>query len=116
MNLEDRTQAAIVDWIRVCAPGCLVFHVPNGGLRSKREASRFKWIGVVAGIPDLIIWAPGGRTYTIEVKAPEGVLRKNQKTIAARMNVLEIPRCIARSIDDVRAAFAQWGLETREAA
>lgn len=32
----------------------LIFHVPNGGKRTPQEAMKFKAMGVVPGIPDLI--------------------------------------------------------------
>jgi hypothetical protein len=52
-NAEANVQAAIVAWIRTVAPELIVFHPPNGGLRGKSEAARLKWIGTLAGIPDL---------------------------------------------------------------
>lgn len=33
----------------------MIFHIPNGGRRSKSEGARFKKMGVLAGIPDLFI-------------------------------------------------------------
>ena len=33
----------------------LLFHIPNGGYRSRRTAARFKEQGVKAGIPDLLL-------------------------------------------------------------
>jgi hypothetical protein len=50
-NGEARIQASIVEWVRTVAPGVLIYAVPNGGYRSKVEAARLKWTGVVAGIP-----------------------------------------------------------------
>jgi VRR-NUC domain len=114
-NAEARLQAAIVQYIRDAAPQCLVFHVHNGGLRSKSELSRMRWQGVVAGIPDLVLVAPGGNTHFIEVKTPTGRLSPDQIAIHDHLVALGTPPAIARSIDDVRRAFAAWGLATREA-
>jgi hypothetical protein len=66
-NAEARIQAAIVEWVRIAAAGVLIFAVPNGGFRSKAEAARLKWTGVLAGIPDLVIIAPIGRAFFLEV-------------------------------------------------
>jgi hypothetical protein len=33
----------------------LLYHIPNGGLRTPLEASRFKAMGVVPGIPDFCL-------------------------------------------------------------
>ena len=38
----------------------LIWHVPNGGLRTKAEAARLKWIGVLAGVLDLTLVLAGG--------------------------------------------------------
>lgn len=38
----------------------LMFHIPNGGTRSKSEAGRFKAEGVKAGVPDIFLPVPRG--------------------------------------------------------
>jgi len=114
-NAEARVQAAVVEWIRTVAPQCLVFAVPNGGLRSKSEAARLKWTGVLAGVPDLCVIAPGGRAFFLECKAPiGGVVSPDQWAVIDRLRGLGSPTAIVRSIDDARAAFQEWGIETRE--
>jgi hypothetical protein len=113
-NAEGRIQAAIVEWIRTVAPHALVFAVPNGGLRSKTEAARLKWQGVLAGVPDLIVLAPVGKVFALEVKTEVGRLSESQRDIFDCLVALGVNRAIVRSIDDVRRAFAAWGIETRE--
>ncbi len=113
-NAEARIQAAVVDWIKTVAPGVLVFHIPNGGLRSKAEAARLKWIGVLAGIPDLIVIAPGRRAFFLEVKTEAGRLSTDQLAVHDRLVALGTPAAIVRSIDDARLAFAAWDISTRE--
>ena len=114
-NEEANLQAAIVDWIRTVAPGFFVFHVPNGGLRSKSEAARMKWQGVTAGVPDLVMISSGGVAHFLEVKAKGGVLSDAQRRIMEALDLLQAPVCVVKSIDDVRAAFERWGISTREA-
>jgi hypothetical protein len=115
-NAEAQIQASIVQWIRLVAPELLVFHVPNGGYRTPVEAARMKWIGVLAGIPDLVLLGRDGKTWLIEVKTADGVLSAEQRAIADRCAALRIPLVIARSIDDVRQAFEIWEIPTRESA
>jgi hypothetical protein len=114
-NAEARIQAAIVEWVRTVAPQLIVFHPANGGFRTKAEAARMKWIGVLAGIPDLVLLGRDGKTWLIEVKADGGTLSADQIVIRDRCTALRIPHCIARSIDDVRVAFQIWEIPTREA-
>ena len=115
-NIEDQTQAAIVGFIHAVAPQCLVFAVPNGGLRTKAQAAKFKWTGVLAGVPDLVVLAPGGKSFFIEVKAPKGVLSDAQKALIPTIQNMGFPCFICRSVDDVSVALAALGIETREAA
>lgn len=113
---EDKIQAAIVAYIRAVAPRCIVFAVPNGGLRSKREAAKLKWTGVLPGIPDLIVLAPHGVTIGIEVKAPEGKPSREQVKIGEEMLMLGHWWHLARSIDDAREILKRAEVEMREAA
>jgi hypothetical protein len=115
-NAEARIQAAIVEWIRLVAPDLVVFHPPNGGLRNKAEAARLKWIGTLAGVPDLVLLGYDGQCWLIEVKAPGGALSSEQRAMRDRCTVLRIPFVVAKSIYDVRRAFEIWGIETRESA
>jgi hypothetical protein len=91
-NGEARIQASIVEWVRTVAPGVLIFHIPNGGYRSKAEAARLKWTGVLAGVPDLAIIAPGGRAFFLEVKTATGRLSEVQREVIGRV-------CQARGAD-----------------
>lgn len=59
-HLEENLQAACVKWFRIQYPqyNGLLFHVPNGGRRNLKEATRLKAEGVVAGVADLILLVP----------------------------------------------------------
>jgi hypothetical protein len=83
---RDLNRAAIVEWVRTVAQDALIFHVANGELRSKADAARMRWIGVLAAVPYLVVVAPGERIFFTEVKTE----------------------------DDVRLAFAAWRIQTRE--
>jgi len=115
LNAEARIQAAVVAWARLVAPEAIVFAIPNGGLRSKPEAARLKWTGVLAGVPDLAVVVDGGKLFFLEVKAPGGSLSADQRAFRDLCATLNIPFAIARSIDGARAAFRAWNIETREA-
>ena len=49
----------------------MIWAVPNGGLRSKSEAARLKWTGVLAGVFDLTLALPKGRCAFWETKTTE---------------------------------------------
>jgi hypothetical protein len=115
-NAEARIQAAIVEWVRLVAPEVLIFHPANGGWRTAREAARFRWIGLVAGVPDLALVIPGGHIRFIEVKAAAGRLSAEQTAIHSWLTALGCPAAICRSVDDARRALKHWGIKTRESA
>ncbi len=75
---EDVEQMQLFEWARL--QSCkypeleLMYHIPNGGGRSKAEAGRFKAMGVKAGVPDIFLpCARGGyHGLYIELKRVRG--------------------------------------------
>ena len=60
----------------------LMYHIPNGGKRSKAEAGRFKAMGVKAGVPDIFLPSARGGFFGcyIEMKRIKGsTVTSNQK-------------------------------------
>lgn len=121
MSIEDPIQAAIVEYVRRVAPQCVIHSVPNGSFLAgdekarAKQMARLKWTGLTEGAFDLVLFGPGGFAAVIEVKTAMGHLSPAQQTMRHRYVDLGTPHCIARSIDAVRAALEQWGIETREA-
>ena len=113
-NGEARRQAAIVEYVRRVVPDVQIWHVPNGGLRSKAEAGRLKWIGVLAGVYDLSLALPGGASAYWECKTPWGQLSQAQCEWSLRMLALGHHLALVRSIDDARAELERYGIVTRE--
>jgi hypothetical protein len=109
---EDQIQRAVVHWIRAACPGTIVFHVPNGGKRSKAEAGIFKGLGVLAGVPDLIILWPG-RCAGLELKAPGKKPEPAQERIGQQMLEQGHLWGWADDIDEALAILRGWGIPTR---
>jgi hypothetical protein len=114
-NAEARRQAAIVEFVRWVAPQIVIWHVPNGGYRTKAEAGRLKWIGVLKGVLDLTLMLPEGRTAYWETKTPRTYLSDDQKDFIAKAEALGHTCALVRSIDDARRELARLGVATREA-
>ena len=114
-NAEAREQAAIVEYVRWVAPEVIIFHVANGGLRSKPEAARLRWMGVLPGVPDLILVLPAGRSAFWECKW-KGSLSDDQKTFIKRLTELGHSWAVVRTIEDARRELIALGIETRESA
>jgi hypothetical protein len=110
---EADIQAAIVAHYRKTYAG-RVIHVPNGGQRGKREAIRFKAIGVEAGCPDLIVFNPRG-VFCVEVKTGTGKLSPSQEQFIDDLRDMLIDVAVVRSLDEAKMAFSAWKLATLEA-
>ena len=79
---ESQEQCAFIDYLKVRHPlyYSLIFHVPNGGYRTKWEASSLKKNGVKSGVPDLFLPVahPPYHGIFIEMKSKNGRLSDNQ--------------------------------------
>lgn len=96
---EEREQIAIFTWAKMQEAAhpdlCLMYHIPNGGARSKATAARLKAAGVKAGMPDICLPVPHGgyAALYIELKTPEikalgvhkGRPSKRQKEVIAHL-------------------------------
>lgn len=114
-NAEARRQAAIVEFVRWVAPSLLIWHVPNGGWRSKGEAGRMKWMGVLAGVWDLTIALPEARCAFWETKTDATDLSDEQMDFGQRMSAMGHKLAVVRSIDDARRELQAYGVALREA-
>ena len=82
---EDEEQITVFEWaelnLRQYPVLALMYHVPNGGKRSKSEAARFKAMGVKSGVSDICLpTARGGyHGLYIELKAKNGKPSEKQK-------------------------------------
>ena len=125
---EDALQRAIVQWLRLALRSDVRFwHTPNGGGRTKVEASIFKGLGVQAGIPDLaFVWSDGqiitlrpglfaggamtSRIAFIEVKTPTGSLSAVQRDFRDFCLAGGIPWALVRTLDQAIEQVKEWGL------
>ena len=113
-NLEAEIQVWIGSWLRATTPDTVRFAVLNDGLYSKQEASKRRWMALLAGIPELILLAPGGRTFGLEVKRPGGMVSTEQCAKMTRMNSLGVSVAMVRSLEDACNALRAWGVPFEE--
>lgn len=83
---EEQEQIAVMEWVVLMEKQfpelALLFHVGNGGLRSKPEAVRFKRMGVKPGVPDLFLPVARGGWHGLFVELKRqhgGRLSEDQK-------------------------------------
>jgi hypothetical protein len=111
---EQRLQTQIAAYLRaVLKPPVWFTAIPAGG-GGELRGKILKGMGYKAGTPDMLI-IDGGRAYWGEVKAEKGVLSIAQGDTIPALKRARCPVAIWRSIDDVAASLAEWGIPTREA-
>jgi len=83
---ESVEQQCLFRWAAVSAAAHpelrMMFHIPNGGSRSRAEAGRFKAEGVKAGVPDICLPVPRGGYHGlfIELKRTQGGVVSPEQT------------------------------------
>ena len=80
---------------------CLIFSVPNGGLRDKRTAMLMKATGLTPGASDLIV-IHFGRLLFVECKTATGIQSDDQKAFAQRVQDCGFAYHLVRSLDDFK--------------
>ena len=89
---EEEEQVTFFKWAKMQEGKypelALMFHIPNGGLRSKSEAARFKRAGVKSGVPDIFLPCPRGGKHGLFIelkKLTGGKTSKEQKAWIAAL-------------------------------
>jgi len=102
---ENQLQQQIIIWYKnnyqIHGKG-LIFSVPNGGSRHILEAKTLKATGQMAGVSDLIILQPNGKTLFVEVKAEKGIQSEVQKIFEDKVKALGFDYYLVRSLEDVK--------------
>ena len=113
---EERLTIACVDFLRFNAPhGVLWWHTPNEGKRSFMGARIQLAMGLLPGVPDLIIlhhWAEQLRVFFVEFKADKyrGLSSAQE---AFRLTIERLPSttfALCRSLDEFMGLCKEWGL------
>lgn len=85
-----------------------LFHVPNGGTRDPREAAKFKAMGVVAGVSDLI-FLYNSRAFVFEFKNVNGKgrLSKEQNDFIAAMELQKVEVFLITSVESFKGYICE---------
>jgi predicted type IV restriction endonuclease len=107
---ETAVQRCVVQHLKVrAAPGVFAFHVPNGGWRRPIEGAIFKGLGVVAGVPDIIV-IRGGRCFALELKSEAGKITAVQRLTLDLMEKAGAVVGVAYGLDDALRWLESQGL------
>lgn len=83
---EDDLQILVMNYLRYQYPNALFFHTPNGGYRNPLEAKKMKRMGVLPGVPDIIIANPNKNFngLCIELKIKPNKPTENQLEVIGK--------------------------------
>lgn len=112
---ESQEQQLLFEWAALSAGRwpelALMYHIPNGGSRSKSEAGRFRAEGVKAGVPDICLPAARGGYHGlyIELKRIKGsrVSTAQQGWIAA-LRDQGYYACVCKGWDDAAHVIKKY--------
>ena len=119
---EDGIHIRIAHRLSQDFPGLYFHHSPNGGVRTKSQAAKFKAMGTRPGFPDLIFLWPEtvlhgevqvrtGRLAVgfIELKAPGKYASTDQKLFRDMVQAAGGRWVLARSYEEVLVILLGWG-------
>ena len=104
---ESTLQTSCVKWFRYQYPHLVIYAVPNGGSRNVREAQRLKSEGVLAGVADLTILLPQGKSLYIEMKVKGNRQTPNQKEFQQKAEALGHKYYVCYSFEDFEKVVKQ---------
>lgn len=111
---EQDLCVAFMAWVRLSSklwPELeFIFHVPNGGGRSKREGGILKAMGVKPGVADYILpIARGGHpALWLEAKSKDGVLSPAQKDLFPKMAAQGMHIVVCYTLDQMIHAVTAY--------
>lgn len=105
---ESTLQAACVRWFRYQYPNLIIYAVPNGGTRNVREAQRLKAEGVLAGVADLVIMLPQGKSLYIEMKAKGNRQTQNQKDFQKKVISLGYTYTVCYTFEEFKQVIENY--------
>lgn len=89
---------------------CLLFAVPNGGMRNRVVAAKLKAEGVRAGIPDMMLAVPRDRFHGlfIEHKVAPNKASKTQIEVIAELREQEYLVAVSFSYDETVQCISSY--------
>jgi hypothetical protein len=90
--------------------GLVAIHYPAGGYRRPVEAKILRGLGVRAGVPDVLIWAPPSRAFAMELKSETGELSAAQRAMLDALAKAGVTVATCYGLDQALDTLQGWGL------
>ena len=110
---ESDIQISCVKWFKLQYPRYVIFAVPNGGTRFKKEMIWMLREGILPGAADLVICGDRGKVLFVEMKTSKGKQNENQVAFERKVTELGFKYVVCRSLDNFIDTVRRWVEENR---
>jgi VRR-NUC domain len=100
--------AAVHELRKRIKDGWRFWHTPNGELGG-RFLSKLMAMGLLPGVPDLILFSADGRAFFLEFKSADGVLSDAQKDFREWAMGAGLRYAVARTVSEAMTIFESFG-------
>lgn len=109
-STESVEQIKFVQHVRTFHPEVVVFSVPNGGDVSASQRIRLTQEGMLAGVPDVLLFGLDRPTLAIEFKRPDGKGRVSpeQQAVGVQLEGVGAIVRVATSAEQAKAFVSDW--------
>lgn len=109
-STESVEQIKFVQHVRTFHPDVVVFSVPNGGDVSASQRIRLTQEGMLAGVPDVLLFALDRPTLAIEFKRPDGKgkVSPEQQAVQVQMEGVGAVVRVATSSEGAKVFLQGW--------
>jgi VRR-NUC domain len=107
---ETMIQRAVFDHLRARgARGVFAFHPRNGSQDQRRLAGINAGLGVVAGVPDVVV-IKDGVPYALELKTETGRLSRDQARVIRELQAVGVDAGVAYGLDEAIRWLEERGI------
>ena len=109
-STESVEQIKFVQHVRTFNPEVVIFSIPNGGDVSASQRIRLTQEGMLAGMPDVMLFGLNLPTLAIEFKRPDGKgkVSPEQQAVGIQLEGVGAIVRIATSADQAKAHLTEW--------
>ena len=109
-STESVEQIKFVQHVRTFHPELVIFSVPNGGDVSATQRIRLTQEGMLAGVPDVLVFGLNLPTLSIEFKRPDGKgkVSAEQQAVGVQLEGVGAVVRVATSSDQAKAYLTEW--------
>ena len=110
LTKEDKLQNAVMNYFKMQYPDAFVIHVPNEGKRTPFERYKFKTLGGVSGVPDILCFDSKGdfNGLAIELKIKPNKHTENQQKCLKTLEIKKWKIAVSYDFDECKQLIDEY--------